>query len=289
MSSSVVQHPFRFAAVAALPPQEGSWTEQARRLEELGYWALQVPDTLGTLSVFPALAAAAAVTSTLRVGSYVVAVPNHAPVALAHEALSLDVLSGGRLELGLGAGRPDAAREAAALGMAFGSGGERIAQVRETIRVVRERFAQRGSGPLQPVSTPHPPLLIAGSGERMLGLAAQEADVVALGLPVQADEDELAAKCERVRVLAGPRARELELALNIAVVGEHSTPWLTGVIGADPAQLLRLGAVSALAGTPRQIADVLLRRRERTGVSYVQVNAMFAEAFAPVVEMLAGT
>ena len=282
----VTQRPFRFAAVAALPPARGSWGEQARRVEELGYSALQVPDTL---AVFPALAAAAAVTSTLRVGSYVVAVPNHAPVALAHQALSLDVLSGGRLELGLGAGRPDAAGEARALGMAFGSAGERIAQVRETIRVVRERFAQRGPGPLRPVSTPHPPLLIAGSGERMLRLAAEEADVVALGLPVQAGEDELAAKCARVRVLAGARARGLEFALNIAVVGEQSTPWLSSVVGADPAQLLRIGAVSALAGTPARMAEVLRRRRERTGVSYLQVNSMFAEAFAPVVEILAGT
>ncbi len=289
MSVTVPQHPFRFAAVAALPPAGGSWTGQARRLEELGYSAVQVPDTLGTLSVFPALAAAAAVTSTLRVGSYVVAVPNHAPAAVAHEALSLDVLSGGRLELGLGAGRPDAAREAQMLGMPFGSAGERIALLRETIRVVRERFAQRGRGPLQPVSTPGPPLLIAGSGERMLKLAAEEADMVALGLPVEAGEDDLSAKCEQVRVHAGSRAQDLELALNIAVVGEQSTPWLTQVVGADPAHLLRIGAVSALAGTPTQMAEVLRRRRERTGVCYLQVNAMFAERFAPVVEILAGT
>lgn len=284
-----MHHPFRFAVVAAVAPPDGSWSEQARRLEAMGYCAVQVPDTLGTLAVFPALAAAAAATSTLRVGSYVLVVPNHRPAAVAHEALTLDILSGGRLELGLGAGRPDAAAEAAQLGVAFGSPGERIALLRETIRVVRERFAQPGRGPLQPVQKPHPPLLVAGAGERMLRLAAQEADIVALGLPVEAGEDELAAKSDRLRELAGERAQALELALNIAVVGEQSTPWLANVVGADPAQLLRIGAVSALSGTPQQMADVLRRRRERTGLSYLQVNGMFAEKFAPVVEILAGT
>lgn len=284
-----MHHPFRFAVVAAVPPPDGSWTEQARRFEALGYSAVQVPDTLNTLAVFPALAAAAAVTSTLRVGSYVVAVPNHRPAAVAHEAVTLDVLSGGRLELGLGLGRPDAAREAAALGVQFGSPGERIALLRETIHAVRERFAQPGRGPLQPVQKPHPPLLIAGAGDRMLRLAAQEADIVALGLPVEADEDELAAKSDRLRELAGSRAQELELALNIAMVGQETTPWLANVVGADPAHLLRIGAVTALNGTPAQIADVLRRRRERTGLSYLQVNGMFAEKFAPVVEILAGT
>lgn len=288
MEGVVTHHPFRFAVVAAAPPPGQSWTAQARRFEALGYSAIQVPDTLGTLATFPALAAAAAATSTLRVGSYVLAVPNHRPAAVAHEALTLDVLSGGRLELGLGAGRPDAAREAAALGVPFGSAGERIALLRETIRAVRERFAQDGHGPLQPVQKPHPPLLIAGSGERMLRLAAQEADIVALGLPTDADEGALAAASDRLREFAGQRARDVELALNIAMVGEQAPPWLANVVGADPAHLLRVGAVTALNGTTEQMADVLRRRRERTGVSYLQVNSMFAETFAPVVQLLAG-
>jgi probable F420-dependent oxidoreductase len=283
---------FRFAVVAAVPPPGRSWVEEARRFEGLGYSAVQVPDTLGTLATFPALASAAAATSTLRVGSYVLAVPNHRPAAVAHEALTLDVLSGGRLELGLGAGRPDAAAEAAALGVPFGSAGERIALLRETIGAVRARFAQAaqgGHGPLRPVQAPHPPLLVAGAGDRMLRLAAEEADIVAFGLPIDAGEDVLAARSDRLRELAGSRAQDLELALNIAVVGEQSTPWLASAMGADPAHLLRVGAVSALAGTPAQMAEVLRRRRERTGVSYLQVNVMFAEGFAPVVEMLAGT
>jgi probable F420-dependent oxidoreductase len=282
-------HPFRFAVVSAVAPPERSWTEQARHFEELGYSALQVPDTLGTLATFPALAAAAAATSTLRLGSYVLAVPNHRPAAVAHEALTLDILSGGRLELGLGAGRPDASREAATLGVPFGTPGERIALLRETIRAVRERYAEPGRGPLQPVQKPHPPILVAAVGGRMLRLAAEEADIVALGLPVEAGEDELAAKTGLLGEFAGERLDALEIALNIAVVGEEPTPWLANVVGADPRHLLEIGAVSAITGTPTQMADILRRRRDRTGLSYLQINGMFAEKFAPVVELLAGT
>jgi alkanesulfonate monooxygenase SsuD/methylene tetrahydromethanopterin reductase-like flavin-dependent oxidoreductase (luciferase family) len=97
---------FRFAVVAATPSAERSWADTVRRIEGFGYSTVQVPDTLGTLATFPALAAAATATTTLRVGAYVIAAPNHRPAAVAHEALSVDVLSGGRLELGLGAGRP---------------------------------------------------------------------------------------------------------------------------------------------------------------------------------------
>jgi probable F420-dependent oxidoreductase len=282
-------HPFRFAVVSAVAPPGRSWTEQARRVEELGYSTLQVPDTLGTLATFPALASAAAATATLRVGSYVLAVPNHRPAAVAHQALTVDILSGGRLELGLGAGRPDASHEAAALGVPFGTPGERIALLRETIRAVRERCAQSGQGPLQPVQKPHPPILVAAVGERMLRLAAEEADIVALGLPVEASEDELAAKAGLLREFAGERFDALEIALNIAAVGEEPIPWLAKVIGADPRHLSEIGAVAALNGTPTQMADVLRRRRDRTGLSYLQVNGMFAEQFAPVVEILAGT
>lgn len=286
MSSS--SRPFRFGVVSAVPPRGQTWSEQARRIESLGYSTLQVPDTLGTLAVFPALAAAAAVTSTLRVGSYVIAATHHRPAAVAHEALTLDILSGGRFELGLGLGRPDAEHEADQLGVPFGTPGERIAHLRATIEAVRARYAQP-SGPLQPVTKPHPPILIAGQGGRMLRLAAAEADVIALGLPVEATEDDLAAKCDELREYAGDRFDRLEIALNLALIGDEPTPWLASVIGADPARLLEIGAVSALAGTPAEMADTLRRRRDRTGLSYLQVNGAFTEKFAPVVELLAGT
>jgi probable F420-dependent oxidoreductase len=280
--------PFRFGLVAAVPTAGQTWTDLARRAESAGFASLQVPDTLGTLACFPALAAAAAVTSTLRVGSYVLATPNHHPAAIAHQAMTLDALSGGRLELGLGAGRPDAQQEADLLGVPFGTPGERIDRLRATIEAVRARWT-KPFGPVQPVQTPYPPILIAASGGRMLRLAAAEADIVALGLPIETTEDQLAAKTAELRDYAGDRFDRLELALNLAVVGNEPTPWLARMIGAEPDRLREIGAVSAIDGTPAEMADTLRRRRDLTGVSYFQVNGMFADKFAPVAELLAGT
>jgi probable F420-dependent oxidoreductase len=280
---------FRFAVVAALPSAELSWAEIARRVEGFGYSTLQVPDTLGTLATFPALAAAATATTTLRVGAYVIAAPNHRPAAVAHEALSVDVLSGGRLELGLGAGRPESEHEAAALGLPFGTPADRMALLRETVREVRERFA-KPQGPLHPVQQPHPPITIAATGPRMLRLAAEEADVIALGLSVETTPDELAARTAELREYAGAeRFDRIELAYSLAVVGREVSPWMRRWMGADPDRLLELGAVAAVDGTPAEMADTLRRHRDRTGVSYFQVSEQFAQAFAPVVELLAGT
>ncbi len=131
--------------------------------------------------------------------------------------------------------------------------------------------------------------MIAASGPRMLRLAAEEADIVALGLPAETTEDALATKTAELREYAADRFYALELGTNIAVVGREMPDFMRRYIGADPDQLLETGAVSALDGTPAEMADVLRRRRDRTGVSYFQVGEMFAEKFAPVVELLAGT
>lgn len=280
---------FRFAVTAALPSAERSWAETVRRIEGFGYSTVQVPDTLNTLATFPALAAAATATTTLRVGSYVIAVPNHRPAAVAHEALSVDVLSGGRLELGLGLGRPDAEREAGVLGVPFGTPGERFALLRETLREVRERFA-KARGPLQPAQKPHPPIMIAASGPRMLRLAADEADTIALGLALETTQDELAAKTAEIREYAGTeRFDRIELAYSLTAVGRDIPQWQRQWMGVDPDRLFELGAVAAIEGTPTRMADVLRRCRDRTGVSYFQISEPFAESFAPVVELLAGS
>ena len=119
-------HPFRFGVVTAVASGGEEWAARARRIESLGFSTLVMPDGLRyTLAPMPALAAAAAATRTLRVGTYVIANDFRNPVLLAKEAATLDVLSGGRFELGMGAGRPAAADDNRMLGIGFDSGGVR--------------------------------------------------------------------------------------------------------------------------------------------------------------------
>ena len=282
---------FRFGAVAAFARSGREWAATARRVEELGFSTLLCPDTTGTLAPFAALSAAAAATSTLRLGTYVLAAPLRTPAAVAWETASLDVLSDGRFELGVGAGRPGSEQDAARLGVPFGRAGERIAQMEATLAAVRARYsgedpaAQRDA--VRGIQRFQPSILMAGTGPRMLALAAEHADSLAIGLPPLSTDDDLDAKVRELREIAGERFDGLELNVNIALVGEDVPPHAASWFGADPKEPFRIGAITALRGTPREMADTLLRRRDRTGVSYVSVNAMFAEQFAPVIELLA--
>ncbi|MGI5288185.1 LLM class flavin-dependent oxidoreductase [Nonomuraea polychroma] len=259
----MTDHLFRFGAVAGHAPDAGAWTRLARRAEDLGYTTLLVPDTLGTLSPFAACAAAAAVTTTLSVGTYVLSIANRTPRAVAWEATTLQTLTGGRFELGLGAGRPDAERDATELGVRFGTPSERIERLAQTIDAVKDV-----------------PILVAASGTRLLRLAAAKADTVALGVPPHATEAQVAAKLDELYELAGDRFHDLELGMNLAAAGAEPPAWL-GSLDAT--------ATGVLQGTPDEMADILRRRRDRLGVSYVSVNAQCLDAFAPVVERLAGT
>ncbi|GGP10255.1 LLM class flavin-dependent oxidoreductase [Nonomuraea glycinis] len=263
----MIHHPFRFGVVAGHAPDAGAWAGLARRAESLGYDTLLVPDTLGTLSPFAAGAAAATATTTLGVGTYVLCAPLRTPEAVAWETATLRTLSGGRFELGLGAGRPDAAADAVRLGVDYGTPSRRIDRLERTLDAVEDV-----------------PILIAATGPKMLRLAAARARTVALGLPPHSTEEHLAAKLDELYELAGDRFKELELNINLAVVGDEQPAWTVSRFGA-----LDATAVGRLSGTVEQMVDRLNRRRDKLGVSYVSVNGQFLEQFAPVVERLAGT
>jgi probable F420-dependent oxidoreductase len=283
---------FRFGAVAGFGRTGQQWAVTARHLEQLGFSTLLCPDGTGTFAPFQALSAAAAATSTLRLGSYVLAAPLRTPGEVAWETASLDVLSGGRFELGLGAGRPAAERDAGRLGLPFGTAAERVSRIEQTLEAVRTRYAASDEASrndaVRGVQQPRPPVLVAGTGPRMLHLAAREADIIALGLPPQSTEDDLAAKADQVRAIAGHGFGHLELNLNIALIGEEIPPHAASWLGADPQTLIRSGSITVLTGSARQMADTLLRRRDRSAVSYISVNAQFADRFAPVIELLTG-
>jgi probable F420-dependent oxidoreductase len=278
---------FRFGVVAGLARTSAEWIATARRGEELGYSILLTPDTLGTLSPFSALTAAATNTRTLRVGTYVLSAPNRTPGMVAWETASLDLLSGGRLEVGLGGGRPQAEHDAAVLGLDFGPASDRVRRLADTIRAVKEAAI----GP-RPTQQPHPPILVAANGPQVLRLAAREADIVALALPPDTPEDLLTAKVAELRSFAGDRFDALELHLNLVAVAPtpNDVPdWVSRMVDGDPRAMAAAGGTAFLTGAPTAMMDTLRRRRDNLGISYVAVNAMFMEQFAPILDKLADT
>jgi probable F420-dependent oxidoreductase len=296
------QHPFRFGVVAAQAQSADQWIGMARRAEELGFSTFLIPDTLGpTLAPIPALTAVAASTRRIRVGSYVFANDVRNPVLLARECAALDFLSGGRFELGLGAGRPGIEGDYRKLGIPHESGGVRVSRLAEGLAIMKRLFAgekvdhqgeyyQVAGADLYPapVQKPHPPIMIAASGPRLLALAAREADVVALGVGPTQGEEVFREKVDILRNAAGDRFDRLELNANLSAVGDQVHPWMMRQYNVTLEQLREIGSPSILLGSPDEMCAQLEARRERLGISYVNCAAEMMEAMAPIVARLAG-
>lgn len=297
-------HPrrFRFGVVAAQASSGDEWLAKARRAEALGFSTLLMPDTLGpTYAPFPALAAAATATSTLRVGSFVLNNDYRNPVLAAREAATIDALSGGRFELGLGAGRPGAEADYAQLGIALDSPGARIERLAESLAIIKGLFSGEtidAPGPRYagtgiklfpaPVQTPRPPILVAGGHKRILSLAAREADIVAFGVGPNETEAGLRERIDWLRDAAGARADDLELSLNLLAVGAAMPGYVRHVLKLDPNDLAKNGSPLALWGDLDQMAGQLQERRQRLGISYLMVGDELMEAAAALVARLAG-
>jgi len=296
-----MKHKFRFGVVAAQAQTPADWLAKAQRIEGLGFDPLLIPDGMRyTLSPFVALAAAAAATTTLRLGTYVLANDFRHPTMVAKEAASLDFLSSGRFELGLGAGRPDAAADNRALGLDFDSGGVRVARLAESFGLIKRLLAGEtvsASGPyyfaqeakVGPGPVGRVPLLVAGAGPRMLQLAAREADVLALGAAPEESESAAAEKLAYLRQAAGERSDQLEVNVNLMGVGDRVPRHLSSRLGLDAAALARANSVAAVAGSVDDMCEQLRSRRERLGISYICIADELMEAFAPVVERLHGS
>jgi probable F420-dependent oxidoreductase len=306
-------HPFRFGLQITQPAAGLSWGETARKLEDTGWASLQMPDHFeDQLAVGPALAAAAEATSTLRLGALVFGNDYRHPVLLAKEMATLDVLSEGRMELGLGAGWMRTDYEAA--GMSYDRPGQRIERMIESLTIIRGLFEDKPvdfvgehytitglNGLPKPIQSP-PPVLIGGGGKRMLSIAAREADIVGVTANLKAGEvgpDALAdvtpekfdEKVSWVREAAGDRMADIEL--NVLVMNVQVTDDRAGARDGMGA-LFGMGSdvVAAtpilLLGSAGEIADDLRERRERWGFSYITVQADAMEAMAPVVAELTG-
>jgi len=311
MSATPTPRPFRFGVQVSGPADAAGWVEQARKVEDLGYSTLTMPDHFtDQLAPVPALTAAAAATTTLRLGALVYDNDYKHPLVLAKELATQDVLSSGRVEIGLGAGWMEA--DYAWAGMPYDRAGVRIDRFVEGIAVIRGAF---GPGPFsfqgehytitdydglpKPIQTP-PPLLIGGGGDRVLRIAAREADIVGINGNMKAGTigpDAVASMTREVvdtrvalvRETAAAAGRDVELnirAFLVAVTDDAAgaVSRIARMIGVDDAMVEQ--SPFALVGSPSHIADTLRQRREELGFTYVIVGAADITPFAPVVAEL---
>jgi probable F420-dependent oxidoreductase len=307
--------PFRFGVQTSQIGSAREWRDFARRLEDNGFSTLFMPDHFGEeLAPMPAIAVAAAHTTSLRIGSLVFDNDYKHPAILAKEAATIDLLSDGRLELGVGAGWMITDYDQ--LGLPYDPPAVRVDRFEEALHVMKqcftgEKFTYHGehyritdyaSYPV-PVQKPGPQLLIGGGGKRVLSVAAREADIVGINPNLRAGEigrdatlDSLKEATDRkvqwVREAAGARIDEIEIQMRFFIT--RVTPdrrsmaeALAPAFGVEPEAALESGAV--LVGTEDEIADQLHRRREEWGLSYVVVGAENVDEFAPIVAKLAGS
>lgn len=309
--------PFRFGVQCSSPPfvTRRSWATLARRLEDLGVYRMTVSDHLDDqLAPIASLMAAADATTTLRIGSMVLCNDYRHPAVMAKEAATLDVLSNGRFELGLGAGWMTSDYEH--VGIPFDPALTRIARLEEAIGVVKGLFSEGPctfvgehyrvdglSGSPKPVQVPHPPIVVGGGGRKVLELAGRHADVIGLNprlpngvIDASAGPDATAAATERkigwIRAAAGDRfdAIELQVRVHLIVVTDDragTAELLAEGFGLSPTEALE--TPHALCGSVEEIAADLVARRDRYGISAVGIALSDLEAMIPVIERLAGT
>lgn len=307
---------FRFAVQASAGAKNAKeWSELANKAEKLGFSTLFVPDHLddGQLSPIVAMTAAAMSTTTLKVGSLVFNNDYRHPVLLAREMATLDLLSGGRLEVGIGAGwkRTDYDQS----GIEYDKPGARIARLGESLEIITSLLKKGTSsfsggyyntngavGLPTPASPGGPPLIIGGGGKKILSLAARYADIVGINPSLAAGEigedlrnsvspERFDERVAWVREAAQDRFESIELQCLTFIVSvvEDRHSWLNQVgpqFGLNAEQILEIPIV--LVGTEDEIVATLIERRERFGLSYWVIHQHEMDEFAPVVRKLSG-
>ncbi len=315
-----MNRPFRFGVIGESVRSAADLVDTARRAEIAGYATFLMRDHFieepfgHQLAPVASLATAAAVTKTLRIGSLVICNDYRHPAVVAKEAATLDLLSGGRFELGLGAGFSQPEYEAA--GIPFDPPGVRVGRLAEALQIIKGLF---GAGPCtfsgryysvtkldlfpNPVQRPHPPILVGAGGKRMLSTAAREADIIGiqtatLGTGRQVPDpsgllpEAISEKIAWIRQEAGSRFGGIELSIVSSVVIADNRreaalrlarerEW--GCVSAD--RVLEMPSI--FIGSVDQIVSEMQSRRERYGISYYVLGDRSMEAAAPIVARLA--
>lgn len=282
---------FRFG-ISGRGETMAQWQDFARKAEDLGYSSLDLPDHFGRLfSPIPALAAAGQVTKTIRFATTMLCNDFRHPVMLAKEAATLDVLTDGRFELGLGTGSRPADNEEA--GMPIDAPGVKVERIAETVQVLKQYFGDAERVDFagkhyqikgleaypKPVQKPMP-IMIGARGNRMLRLAAREANIIGVMTGGEGPGSSLGEKMAVIRETAGDRFDSIEftqLVFNVQIDGQPSS---------GPAAQPR---GDGLVGSRDQVIEQLEKLREEHDVSYIMVIGPVIDVFAPVVAKLSGT
>lgn len=326
-SAALQPRKFRFAAGGEGNAEEGGarrFVKLAQRAEELGYDSFMIPDHLGNqVGPIAALGALAVATDRIRIGTAMLANGFRHPAILAKDAATIDVLSGGRLELGLGAGWMREEFDKA--GIAYDRPGARIEKLEETLQILDVLLRGREctfegkhyrvdglKGSPRPRQGPRPPIAVGGGGPRMLALAARYADIISVAPPTNSDGklllsgitmDSTIERVEVIRRAAGDRFADIELNWTITMIlvtddKQQAAEMALGALDQGfPPNIevdTRLTVDDILEspylaiGSHEEIADRIRAVRAKTGMSYVGVFPTQMEAFAPVIPLLAG-
>jgi probable F420-dependent oxidoreductase len=272
----LVAKDFRFALSMRFFKSRKTLEEKVKRAEDVGFDVICVPDHLGAAAPFPTLTAAAMVTTKIRLSMYVLNAAFYKPALLSRDIGALDILSDGRVEVGLGTGYVREEFDAAEL--PYPSAGARVDYLQHMTTYLKEHH-------------PKMLILIAGNGDRVLTIAAQQADIIGLtGSRVREADDPLAERIEFVRNAAGDRFESLELNLATTAVPRvgETIPDLsmTRRYASDLSDEELLSLTSVLSGTPREMADKLSAFRDKYGVTSITVQDNHLENFAKVIAEL---
>jgi probable F420-dependent oxidoreductase len=308
--------PFRFLANASEIVTGSELVDRARRAEDMGYHALVVPDhLLGQLSPIVAMTTIVAATSTLRVSAFVMNNDLRHPAVVGQDLASIDVLSGGRLDVAIGAGwnKP----EYDAIGLAFDPAPMRQARLAESITVLKGVFSGASfsfsgehytitdyTGEPVPVQRPYPPFFVGGGGRRTLGLAAREANIVGLAPRIQSNGvldarsmtlDATRQKIDWVREAAPERFPSLELNVypstwpvtvtdNLSAEAGRVIDHLRSRTGVELSEAEVVDSPHIFIGSIDRLVEKFLQLREELGISSIMLGDI--DELAPVVERL---
>jgi probable F420-dependent oxidoreductase len=303
----------RFATQAGGAPSGQEWLDRAKRIEALGYDTLAMPDHMvgGAWAAMPALAAAAVVAPTLRVGTLVMDNDFRNPTVFARECAALDVITNGRFELGIGAGWLD--RDYQSTGIPFDRGRVRVARLAEAVTLMKRLFTEeqvtfagdyykveKAECRPKTVQQPHPPFLIAGGGAEILALAGRQADIVAIvpsGItgsgqipPERFRIETMREQVGVVRDAAGDRFDEIELSMFLDCTLTDDREKAIAEIaekGKVEPDTVRNSAYRGI-GTLQEIREHVVRLRDAVGITYVCLRGPDVEKLGPIVAELTG-